>query len=181
MTLKNFYLLLGMVIVLGVSGCFFRNSEPINYYDLAAPEPLTVKRPILITGVNNYTPVGSEFLYDGENGRVYRDDNNRFVQPFGIMLRRYLQNSFVGTPASGSAMPIQVDIALNQLRVNAAERQIVMSVQANYSGVGVKGFSENYTFRENLSALTPEAVLTALNQVSRQLAEKIYTATNIQN
>ena len=180
MKLRNFFFFLGGSLLLGAGGCIFRNSEPINYYDLATPVPLAVERPILIAGVDNYTPLGSEFLYDGENGRVYRDDNNRFVQPFGIMLRRYLQNSFAATSAKDNNMPIQVTISLNQLRVSAAERQVIMSVQANFSGVGFKNLVEDYTLHEKFAELTPEAVLNAINTLSRQLAIKIYTATNTQ-
>ncbi len=84
------------VAIVPLSGCmFYEPFKTVQYFDLQTPSPIITDDSLVKVEVFSSTETGKyKMVYTEDDCRVVIDDYNKWLQPPGVTLSRYIQTAF---------------------------------------------------------------------------------------
>lgn len=179
----SFAVLLCFSGILLVSCSLFPANEYIEpaVYDIGIPEeteqalPYDVEiQPFLSEGASRY-----KMMYRLDDNRLHTDDYNRWTQPPGPLLTRYLRMAFAGRDVKAKPIRFRVSGTILVFEADLKQKLVRMFVSCRIAGEksasGEKSVSaeESMMFSEPLKDTDPASVADAMSAVAGQFVRKL--------
>lgn len=176
------------LLVLLMSSCsfgFFEKQPYVaaKYYDLNQPTRIPLKGVQLrLTTFNSTEPVKYKMVYHDKEGSVVVDDYNKWVQPPGLLLTRYLQGAFKQNGLGSDVMELMLCGDIFMFRVDLAKDEVSLGVnyaiKMNSYDMYKTSCMNSKIFTCKLKKKNPKAFVNAMSNCAQQLVTSIAADIN---
>lgn len=185
--LKKFSKILTCAATLGLlaTGCFFDPEpyKPVKYYDLKTPQKICPEGVDLdVQLFRMEAPSKYKMLYRMDSTKVLMDDYNKWTQPPGFMLTRYLQSAF-SSDTNPEKLDNQVFTLLGSIftfEIDLEKNQAILGVKYELKRKkdGKILIDKSRVFYENFSDskdLSPETFANAMSGAANKFVSKLHS------
>jgi uncharacterized lipoprotein YmbA len=174
-----------LTIAFTFSGCFFQSApyKEVKYYDLSEPPKLSCDKVFIKFMLFKLTePVKYKMVYNDKDCRVLVDDYNKWIQPPGFMLTRYLENAFSATKTSkATKVEYLISGTIFKFRINLKSMQASLGasykIKKEAQGKDQLLTMNSITFTAPIKVESPsgfaEAMSNCASQFARELAHQV--------
>ncbi len=173
-----------VITSVALSGCSFLNEQPyrqVDYFDLGSPAQYSINGvTVKFMKFRGLEAAKYKMVYHEDDTRVLIDDYNKWIQPPGFMLNRFLQNSFSTNQnaASNDTRSYDVSGTLFEFKIDLKKQLVILGVtyiirDGNSNALPPlveKSVSYTAPFKER----TGYAFSQAMTQAAKKLTESIY-------
>jgi uncharacterized lipoprotein YmbA len=164
-----------------LSGCFFQSApyQEVKYYDLNEPPKLSCSKVFVKFMLFKLTePVKYKMVYNDKDCRVLVDDYNKWIQPPGFMLTRYLENAFSNLKTSeASKVEYLISGTIFKFRINLKTMQASLGasykIKKQAEGKDQLLTMNSITFAAPIKVESPSGFAEAMSNCAAQFASEL--------
>lgn len=175
---------LAVIVSILLAGCSFLNEQPyrqVDYFDLGSPnqyalDGVTVK----FMKFRGLEAAKYKMVYHEDDTRVLIDDYNKWIQPPGFMLNRFLQTAFSSNQNSATNETSSYDVSgtLFEFKIDLKKQLAVLGVtyiiRDSNSAALPPLVEKSVSFTAPFKDRTGYAFSQAMSTASRKLCDSIY-------